>query len=111
MSTIYLPGKKITMQGQNLIDAFSLNAGETKPCVSLYIVANLATGEIIHTESKTESIQVKENLRLSMFDDELVTAENLADESVEIPYDFLIRPLWRLTQHLSANRDAQGSRV
>lgn len=105
MSTIYLPGKKITMQGQNLIDAFSLNAGETKPCVSLYIVADLATGEIIHTESKTESIQVKENLRLSMFDDDLVTAENLADESVEIPYDFLIRPLWRLTQHLSAKRD------
>ena len=105
MSTIYLPGKKITMQGENLIDAFSLNAGEVKPCISLYIVANLESGEIISDESKVESIRVKENLRLSIFDDNLVTAENLDDDSVAIPYDFLIRPLWRLTRHLSAARD------
>lgn len=105
MSTIYLPGQKITMQGENLIEAFSLNAGEVKPCISLYIVANLESGEIISNESKVESIKVKENLRLSMFDDELLTATNLADESVAIPYDFLIRPLWRLTRHLSAKRD------
>ena len=105
MSTIYLPGKKITMQGENLINAFSLNAGEIKPCISLYVVANLATGDIISNESKVESIKVKENLRLSMFDDNLVTAENLDDDSVEIPYDFLIRPFWRLTRHLSAKRD------
>lgn len=105
MSTIYLPGKKITMQGANLIEAFSLNAGEIKPCVSLYVVANIETGEIISDESKVESIQIKENLRLSMFDNELVTAENLADDTVEIPYAFLIRPLWRFTQHLSAKRD------
>ncbi|CAM5202440.1 shikimate dehydrogenase [Oligella ureolytica] len=105
MSTIYLPGKKITMQGENLINAFSLNAGEIKPCISLYVVANLATGDMISNESKVESIKVKENLRLSMFDDNLVTAENLDDDSVEIPYDFLIRPFWRLTRHFSAKRD------
>ena len=105
MSTIYLPGKKITMQGANLINAFSLDEGEVKPCISLYVVANLASGEIISTDSKVESIRVKENLRLSMFDDDLVTAENLNDESVELPYDFLIRPFWRLTRHLSAKRD------
>lgn len=106
MSTIYLPGKKITMQGENLIEAFSLNAGEIKPCVSLYVVANLDNGEILSNESKVESIRIKDNLRLSMFDEALLTPENLADETVEIPYDFLIRPLWRLTRHLSAQRDA-----
>lgn len=105
MSTIYLPGKKITMQGENIIDAFSLNAGEVKPCISLYVVANLENGEIISDETKVERIQVKENLRLSMFDDELVTADNLANDSVDLPYDFLLRPLWRLTRHLSAKRD------
>lgn len=105
MSTIYLPGKKITMQGENVINAFSLNAGEVKPCISLYIIANLENGEVISTESKIESIQIKENLRLSMFDDELVNAQNLADDTVDIPYEFLIRPLWRLTQHLTAKRD------
>lgn len=105
MSTIYLPGKKITMQGENLINAFSLNEGEVKPCISLYVVANLASGEIISSDSKIESIKVKENLRLSMFDDDLVTAENLNDDSVDLPYEFLIRPFWRLTRHLSAKRD------
>lgn len=105
MSTIYLPGKKITMQGENLINAFSLNEGEVKPCISLYVVANLASGEIISSDSKVESIKVKENLRLSMFDDDLVTAENLNDNSVDLPYEFLIRPFWRLTRHLSAKRD------
>ena len=105
MSTIYLPGKKITMQGENVINAFSLNAGEVKPCISLYIVANLATGEIISNDSKIESIKVKENLRLSMFDDNVVTAENLDSDTVTFPYDFLIRPFWRLTRQLSAKRD------
>lgn len=105
MSTIYLPGKKITMQGDNLINAFSLNAGEVKPCISLYVVANIESGEIISEESKVESIKIKENLRLSQFDNALFTRENLADESVDLPYAFLIRPLWRLTRHLSAKRD------
>ena len=105
MSTIYLPGKKITMQSAALVDAFSLNAGAIKPCISLYVVADLSTGDIISEESKIESIYIKENLRLSQFDEVLLSRENLADESVDMPYAFLLRPLWRLSQHLSAKRD------
>ncbi len=105
MSTIYLPGKKITMQGAALVDAFSLNADAIKPCISLYVVADLSTGDIISEESKIESIYIKENLRLSQFDEALLSRENLADESVDMPYAFLLRPLWRLSRHLSAKRD------
>lgn len=105
MSTIYLPGKKITMQSEQLINSFSLNEGELKPCVSLYAEVDLSTGEILNSESRVENIRIKENLRLSAFPEELVTAENLDDSAIDLPYDFLIRPLWRFSRYLSAQRD------
>ena len=104
MSTLYMPGDKIPMQSDALISMFSLDAGKRVPALSLYVTANVATGEILETATRAESITICENLRI---DDlvEQVTREALEDQTTALPYAELFRPLWALAQHLKAARE------
>lgn len=62
LSTVYMPGHKITMLPETSIRPFSLDAGEIKPVLSLYLYvgADLA---ILQRESKVERIMIADNLR------------------------------------------------
>jgi exoribonuclease-2 len=104
MSTVYIPGLKIPMLPGELISHFSLDAGVPRPAVSLYVQANLATGEILETSTRLERIQVRENLRHNTLD-ELVTEEALDDPAASLPYGEWLRPLWRFARHQAALRE------
>ena len=104
MSTVYFPGQKIPMLPDELIQAFSLNAGEPRPALSLYVTARLDTGEILSSETRLERIQVRENLRHNLLD-EIITEEALNDPQAALPHAHWLRPLWQLAQRLSAQRD------
>ena len=105
MSTVYIPGHKIPMLPDEVIRSFSLNAGEAKPVLSLYVQANLATGEILSSDTRLERIQVRENLRHDALDS-IVTEEALNDPAAELPYSDWLRPLWQFSRHLCAQRDS-----
>ena len=62
LSTVYIPGNKITMLPEVAIRPFSLDAGEIKPVLSLYVHVN-AAGEIVQRDSKLERIKIADNLR------------------------------------------------
>lgn len=104
MSTVYMPGDKIPMLPDALIQRFSLDAGAARPALSLYVQANLNTGEILQSETRVEMLQVRENLRLNVIDP-LVTEAALDDPQAELPYGHWLRPLWRLAKVLGAQRD------
>lgn len=104
LSTVYIPGLKIPMLPNELITAFSLDAGQPKPALSLYVKANVLTGELVSSETRLERIQVRENLRHNTLD-ALVTDEALADPQSDLPYGEWLRPLWAVAMHLSAQRD------
>lgn len=104
MSTVYIPGLKIPMLPSELISAFSLDAGRPRPALSLYVTANLVTGEIVDSETRLEKIEVRENLRHNNLD-EHVTEAALDDPDAELPYGDWLRPLWRFAQHLAAARE------
>ena len=104
MSTVYTPGYKIPMLPGEVISAFSLDAGKLRPALSLYVEANLETGEMLGNETRLERIRVAENLRHNMLDDE-VTPEALADPSAALPHGEWLRPLWRYALHLCAQRE------
>jgi len=105
MSTVYMPGQKITMLPGAWVDAYTLLAGMKRPCLSLYVTVNLGTGELLARETRAECICVRENLRLSQLD-AIVTQAALDDTAADLPYGDWLRPLWRLTQHLAAQRAA-----
>lgn len=62
LSTVYMPGHKITMLPEEAIRPFSLDAGETKPALSLYLEV-AADFSIVHQHSRLERVHIAENLR------------------------------------------------
>src|SRR5690606_29110499 len=59
LSTVYLPGHKIPMLPQEVIDAHSLVAGQARPALSLYVEADLATGELGQPHTRLEQLTVR----------------------------------------------------
>lgn len=104
MSTVYMPGEKIPMQPDSVIETFSLDEGKPVPALSLYVTANPVTGEILSHESKIERVAVQANLRHNMLD-EHITEESLADPSIVLPYNDWIRPLWQFALQLNKQRE------
>lgn len=104
LSTVYMPGDKIPMQPDEVIEAFSLDAGRESPALSLYVTADLETGEILSSETRLERIVVRENLRHNMLDS-AVTEASLDDPDSDIPYGHWLRPLWQLALKLSKKRE------
>ncbi len=62
LSTVYMPGNKITMLPDDVVKPFSLDANEIKPALSLYCEITPAF-EIVANETKLETIKIAENLR------------------------------------------------
>lgn len=104
MSTVYFPGQKIPMQAQELIDVFSLNEGKHTPALSLYVTANIHSGEIKHKESKLEKVFIQKNLRITHIE-HLLTQEALEDPHAEVPHSELFKPMWAFAQHLRKKRE------
>jgi exoribonuclease-2 len=111
MSTVYMPGDKITMLPDLPIERFSLEAGRELPALSLYADLD-ETGRIVSsTHTRVERIRVAANLRHDRLDD-LVSEEALAepapgaaDPLAALPQAGALRVLWRLTLGLSEGRD------
>jgi len=104
MSTVYMPGEKIPMQPDEVINRYSLFAGQAVPVLSLYVQADPETGEIRHHESRAERLAVTSNLRHNELDGD-ITAQAVADPDSDFPYSEWVRPLWALAQALSRKRD------
>jgi exoribonuclease-2 len=62
LSTVYMPGHKITMLPETAIRPYSLDAGETKPALSLYLEV-AADFTIVQQHSRLERVQIAHNLR------------------------------------------------
>ncbi len=104
MSTVYMPGDKIPMQCDALIEAFSLLAGRPTPALSLYATIDLQDGSVSDVETRLERVSVVENLRLPHL--EPLIAETALDQAdSELPYAEVLRPLWRGAQALQRVRE------
>jgi exoribonuclease II len=93
LSTVYMPGDKITMLPDSVVEAFTLAEGGLRPALSLYVIVNRETQEIVVSETRAERVFVKNNLRHNTLD-ELVTEEALAAGSGEYPHKDDIAVLW-----------------
>ncbi|GAB1233257.1 RNB domain-containing ribonuclease [Ferrigenium sp. UT4] len=62
MSTVYMPGDKITMLPDNVVQAFTLCADKVCPALSLYVDVNDAL-EIVNSTSRIERLHIAANLR------------------------------------------------
>ena len=103
MSTVYMPGDKITMLPDELVNTYTLGAGQTRPAVSLYAILNTEDWSVISTETKVEAVPMASNLRHNDLD-ALVTEDNLANDAGEYPHKADIAQLWKWAQVLEQGR-------
>ncbi|KIF81080.1 ribonuclease catalytic domain-containing protein [Noviherbaspirillum autotrophicum] len=106
LSTVYMPGDKITMLPDALVDAFTLAEGKTCPAVSLYATLDPADWSVVSTEIRAEAVPIAANLRHNDLD-ELVTEENLAAGAGEYAHKDEIALLWQWVQVLEKARMAK----
>mgnify|MGYP000034589137 CR=1 FL=1 len=112
LSTVYMPGYKITMLPDAVVQACTLAAGQAVPAVSLYVTLHEATLAIQGSETRIERVPIAANLRHDQLD-QLITPEWLAgagDSSQIGPQSAPIQReqlsfLYRLAQHLKARRE------
>ena len=83
LSTVYMPGYKITMLPNEVVQTYTLDAGRANPAVSLYVTIDEATLEITNTETKLERVPVSANLRHDQLD-HIVTEDWLLDPTIEV---------------------------
>ncbi len=111
LSTVYMPGHKITMLPDDVVQAYTLMAGRDCPAVSLYVTLDEATLEIRESRTALERVPIALNLRHDQLDD-VITENWLTGEATTNapPADIAaLQPsltfLFRLARHLKAQRE------
>ncbi len=112
LSTVYMPGNKITMLPDHVVQSYTLQEGRDCPAVSLYLRVDESSLEILDSETRLENVFIAANLRHDMLDD-VVTEAWLAEPATELPAgkDIPQMPhaqlafLYRLAQHRKAQRE------
>lgn len=112
MSTVYMPGYKITMLPDEVVQCYTLQEGRDCPALSLYVTFDEATLAQHHTETRIECVPIAANLRHDQLD-HVVTSTWLEDASFThdaavtlpaMPREQLAF-LYRLAKHLKAQRE------
>ncbi len=103
LSTVYMPGDKITMLPDELVQAFTLSAGRTCPALSMYIEVDAESLDILGYESRVEQIHVATNLRHDTLEP-LFNEDTLAAGKQDYAYAGELTLLWRLAQKLETAR-------
>jgi exoribonuclease-2 len=103
LSTVYMPGDKITMLPDPVVDIFTLQEGSHRPAVSLYLIVNTETHEVVTTETRVEKVFISHNLRTNILDS-IVTPESLEAKEGDYPHAADIAALWPLALALHEKR-------
>jgi exoribonuclease-2 len=112
LSTVYMPGYKVTMLPDALVQTYTLQAGRDCPALSLYVTLDESTLEIKRHESRIERVSITHNLRHDQLD-AIVTEPWLLDpafnhENEPQPLPALreqLSFLYRLAKDLKAKRE------
>lgn len=122
LSTVYMPGHKVTMLPDEVVQTYTLQEGRDCPALSLYVTMDEATFAFTGTRTLTERVPIVANLRHDQLDDVLTDeffnskefnpekregTENIENEGTHIALTWAheLRFLHKLAQHLKAQRE------
>ncbi|MEZ5707027.1 MAG: RNB domain-containing ribonuclease [Burkholderiaceae bacterium] len=111
LSTVYMPGHKITMLPDEVVQRYTLMAGRECPAVSLYVTFDEASLNVTASRTALERVPITHNLRHDQLD-RVITEAWLDGEAVAsaVPSEIAglqtsLVFLWRLARHLKAQRE------
>ena len=100
LSTVYMPGRKLTMLPDEAVEAFTLRAGGVRPVLSLYVETTPAGIPVRH-ETRVDQVPIAANLHLAEAGDAFANDDASPDDP---PWTAELRALWKLAQQLSEAR-------
>ena len=105
LSTVYMPGQKITMLPEAVVDQFTLAAGRSAPAISLYLEV-AADLRLLSHSTQLDRITIADNLRHHDIEP-LFNATTLSAPLADFPYRDELTVLWEFSQVLAAGRGQQ----
>jgi exoribonuclease II len=111
LSTVYVPGHKITMLPDDVVQAYTLTQGRECPALSLYVSFDEATLAQQSSETRIERVPISANLRHDQLD--AIVSEGWiqgAGDAGAAPQELAalrgpLSFLYRLAQHLKSLRE------
>jgi exoribonuclease-2 len=106
MSSVYMPGDKITMLPDSVVQRYSLDAGREVAALSLYLDISADGSTIESTHSRIERVPIAANLRHEHVSAQATEAA-LADPELAtgLPFGSALAVLWRFTLASVAQRE------
>ncbi len=109
LSTVYMPGYKLTMLPDEVVQNYTLQAGRNCPAVSLYVTVDEATLEVRGTQTRIEQVPIESNLRHDVLDSTFTEAFFESARTAAPPADVAWANemvfLHKLAKHLKAQRE------
>jgi len=109
LSTVYMPGYKITMLPDAVVQNYTLAEGQACPAVSLYVTFSEADLQVQKTETRLERVPIAANLRHDQLDTRITQAWLEGEDSTDhadVPVSrAALAFFWRLAQTLKARRE------
>ena len=102
LSTVYMPGNKITMLPDSVVDAFTLQAGRTCAAVSLYLDLSPDLS-VAAQETRLERVPVEANLRHHDLEP-VFNDDTLLHGGPDFPWKKELVLLWELATIMEAGR-------
>jgi len=105
LSTVYMPGHKITMLPDDVVQAYTLIEGRECPAVSLYVSFDEATLEPRSSETRLERVPIAANLRHDKLDAVITEASLTGEAPADYAFAAELAFAHRLARHLKAQRE------
>ena len=102
LSTVYMPGNKITMLPEAIVERLTLAAGRECPTLSLYLTVN-SDFDILGHDSRIECVTIAANLRHHDIEP-LFNEETLRSGLPDFPFRHELEILWRLASACEGRR-------
>ena len=105
LSTVYMPGYKLTMLPDDVVQTYTLMEGRDCPAVSLYVSFDEATLEVKASETKLERVPIAANLRHDQLDSVITEASLTGEAPADYAHATELAFAFRLARHLKAARE------
>ncbi len=102
LSTAYMPGRKFTMLPEDVIAAYSLDAGETRSVISLYLDISESDGSMAGRSTRVERVRIAANLRHAQYD--VLNETFAAGKKAGLAFEDELHALWRVAVALEERR-------
>jgi exoribonuclease-2 len=105
LSTVYMPGWKLTMLPDAVVEAYTLTEGRACPAVSLYVTIDEATLEIRGHATALDRVPIAANLRHDRLDAVITEASLAGEAGADYPFAPELAFARRLAGALKARRE------